>query len=42
VRTYRSRFALADDVAGIVVIALVYSGHIDLAAWVPAPPSSAR
>ena len=25
-------FAIADDVAGIVVIALVYSGHINLAA----------
>jgi len=32
VRTYLLTFALADDVAGIVVIALVYSGHIDLAA----------
>ena len=32
VRTYLLTFALADDVAGIVVIALAYSGHIDLAA----------
>ena len=32
VRTYMLTFALVDDVAGIVVIALVYSGHIDLAA----------
>ena len=32
VRTYLLTFALVDDVAGIVVIALVYSGHIDLAA----------
>jgi Na+/H+ antiporter NhaA len=30
VRTYLLTFALVDDVAGIVVIALVYSGHIDL------------
>jgi Na+/H+ antiporter NhaA len=28
-RTYLLTFAVADDVAGIVVIALVYSGHID-------------
>jgi Na+/H+ antiporter NhaA len=32
VRTYLLTFALADDVAGIAVIALVYSGHIDLVA----------
>ena len=32
VRTYLLTFALADDVAGIVVIALAYSGHIDLTA----------
>jgi Na+/H+ antiporter NhaA len=32
VRTYLLTFAIVDDVAGIVVIALVYSGHIDLAA----------
>jgi Na+/H+ antiporter NhaA len=32
VRTYLLTFALVDDVAGIVIIALVYSGHIDLAA----------
>ena len=32
VRTYLLTFALVDDVAGIVVIALVYSGHINLAA----------
>ena len=32
VRTYLLTFALADDVAGIVVIALAYSGHINLAA----------
>jgi Na+/H+ antiporter NhaA len=32
VRTYLLTFALADDVAGIVVIAVVYSGHLDLAA----------
>ena len=32
VRTYMLTFAIADDVAGIVVIALVYSGHINLVA----------
>jgi Na+/H+ antiporter NhaA len=32
VRTYMLTFALVDDVAGIVVIALAYSGHIDVAA----------
>ena len=32
VRTYLLTFALADDVAGIVVIALAYSGHISLPA----------
>jgi Na+/H+ antiporter NhaA len=32
VRTYLLTFALADDVAGIVVIALVYSGRLNLAA----------
>ena len=32
VRTYLLTFALVDDVAGIAVIAVVYSGHIDLAA----------
>jgi Na+/H+ antiporter NhaA len=32
VRTYLLTFALVDDVAGIVIIALAYSGHIDLAA----------
>jgi len=32
VRTYLLTFALADDVAGIVVMALAYSGHIDLTA----------
>jgi Na+/H+ antiporter NhaA len=32
VRTYLLTFSLVDDVAGIVVIALAYSGHIDLAA----------
>ena len=32
VRTYLLTFALADDVAGIVVIALAYSGRIDLTA----------
>ena len=32
VRTYMLTFALVDDVAGIVIIALAYSGHIDLAA----------
>ena len=32
VRTYLLTFALVDDVAGILVIALVYTGHIDLAA----------
>jgi len=32
VRTYLLTFSLADDVAGIVVIALAYSGHIDLTA----------
>lgn len=37
VRTYLLTFALADDVAGIVVIALAYSGHIDLTALDPDP-----
>jgi len=32
VRTYLLTFAIVDDVAGIVIIALVYSGHIDLLA----------
>ena len=32
VRTYLLTFALVDDVAGIAVIALAYSGHLDLAA----------
>jgi Na+/H+ antiporter NhaA len=32
VRTYMLTFAVADDVAGIVVIAVVYSGHINLTA----------
>jgi Na+/H+ antiporter NhaA len=32
VRTYMLTFALVDDLAGIVIIALAYSGHIDLAA----------
>jgi Na+/H+ antiporter NhaA len=32
VRTYMLTFAIADDMAGIVVIALVYSGHVNLAA----------
>ncbi len=32
VRTYLLTFALVDDVAGIIVIAVVYSGHLDLAA----------
>jgi hypothetical protein len=32
VRTYMLTFALIGDVAGIVIIALAYSGHIDLAA----------
>jgi len=32
VRTYLLTFAIVDDVAGIVVIALVYSGRIDLTA----------
>ena len=31
-RTYLLTFSLVDDVAGIVVIALAYSGHINLAA----------
>jgi Na+/H+ antiporter NhaA len=31
-RTYMLTFAIADDVAGIVIIAVVYSGRIDLAA----------
>jgi Na+/H+ antiporter NhaA len=31
VRTYLLTFAIVDDVAGIVVIAVAYSGHIDLA-----------
>ena len=32
VRTYMLTFALVDDVAGIVITALAYTGHIDLAA----------
>ena len=32
VRTYMLTFAIADGIAGIVVIALVYSGRVDLAA----------
>jgi Na+/H+ antiporter NhaA len=31
VRSYLLTFSIADDLAGIVVIALVYSGHIDVA-----------
>jgi Na+/H+ antiporter NhaA len=34
VRTYLLTFAIVDDVAGLVVIALVYSAHIDLTALV--------
>jgi len=34
VRTYLLTFAIVDDVAGIVIIAVVYSEHIDLAALV--------
>jgi Na+/H+ antiporter NhaA len=34
VRTYLLTFALTDDVAGIAVIALAYSGHIDVVALV--------
>ena len=32
VSTYLLTFAIVDDVAGIVVIALAYSGHIDMVA----------
>jgi len=32
VRTYLLTFAIVDDIVGIVIIAVVYSGHIDLAA----------
>jgi len=32
VRTYLLTFAIVDDVTGIVVIAVVYSGHIDITA----------
>ena len=32
VRTYLLTFAIVDDVVGIVIIAVVYSGHIDLTA----------
>ncbi|HXB47719.1 MAG TPA: Na+/H+ antiporter NhaA, partial [Streptosporangiaceae bacterium] len=32
VRTYLLTFAIVDDVAGIVIIALAYSGHIDVTA----------
>jgi Na+/H+ antiporter NhaA len=32
VRTYLLTFAIVDDMAGIVIIALAYSGHIDLTA----------
>jgi hypothetical protein len=42
VRTYLLTFALVDDVAGIVVIALAYSGHIDLTALVSARPGAGR
>jgi Na+/H+ antiporter NhaA len=34
VRTYLLTFAIVDDVTGIVIIALAYSGHIDLVALV--------
>ena len=34
VRTYLLTFAIVDDVAGIVVIAFAYSGHIDIVALV--------
>jgi Na+/H+ antiporter NhaA len=34
VRTYLLTFAIVDDVAGLVVIALVYSAHIDVTALV--------
>jgi Na+/H+ antiporter NhaA len=34
VRTYLLTFAIVDDVAGIVIIALAYSGHIDVTALV--------
>jgi Na+/H+ antiporter NhaA len=34
VRTYLLTFAIVDDVAGLVVIAVVYSAHIDLTALV--------
>src|SRR6201997_880684 len=32
VRTYLLTFAIVDDVAGIIIIALAYSGHIDVTA----------
>jgi Na+/H+ antiporter NhaA/predicted DsbA family dithiol-disulfide isomerase len=32
VRTYLLTFAIVDDVAGIIIIALAYSGHIDMTA----------
>jgi Na+/H+ antiporter NhaA len=32
VRTYLLTFSIVDDLAGIIVIALVYSGHLDLTA----------
>ena len=32
VRTYLLTFAIVDDIAGIIVIAVVYSGHLDMAA----------
>jgi Na+/H+ antiporter NhaA len=34
VRTYLLTFAIVDDVAGIVIIALAYSGHVDLVALI--------
>jgi Na+/H+ antiporter NhaA len=34
VRTYLLTFAIVDDVAGIVIIAVAYSGHIDVTALV--------
>jgi Na+/H+ antiporter NhaA len=34
VRTYLLTFAIVDDVAGIIIIALAYSGHIDVTALV--------
>jgi hypothetical protein len=42
VRTYLLTFAIVDDVAGIVIIAFAYGGHINLAALAVGAVSSRR